>query len=132
MFRYSFILKMRNYIEGVLLHRNVNSESIILICGHYKTGMCLACPKECRNTVHIIHKCQLYQALPQQKSEGRVPRVCNLGHAASCGERQPTAKFSTPPYFPITKNLIIKWSIVLTRRICFDTTVEYRFKCAYK
>ena len=83
MFRYSFILKMRNYIEGVLLHRNVNSESIILICGHYKTGMCLACPKECRNTVHIIHKCQLYQALPQQKSEGRVPRVCNLGHAAS-------------------------------------------------
>ena len=37
------------------------------------------------------------------------------------GERQPTAKFSTPPYFPITKNLIIKWSIVLTPRICFDT-----------
>ena len=51
MFQYSFILKMQNYIEGVLLHRNVNSESIILICGHYKTGMCLACPKECWNTV---------------------------------------------------------------------------------
>ena len=37
---------MWNYIEGVLLDRNVNSESIILICGHYKTGMCLACLKE--------------------------------------------------------------------------------------
>ena len=54
MFWDSFILKRWNYIEGVLVNRNVNSESVILICGHYKMGMCLACLKECRNTVLLV------------------------------------------------------------------------------
>ncbi|EDR05166.1 uncharacterized protein LACBIDRAFT_294884 [Laccaria bicolor S238N-H82] len=40
------------------------------------------------------------------------------------GERQPTAKFSTSPYFPITQSLIKKWSFVFTPRIYFDRTVE--------
>ena len=50
-FRASFTLKFCNYIENVLVNRNINSESKKFMCGHYKMGMCLACPKECRNTV---------------------------------------------------------------------------------
>ena len=60
---------MRNYIEGVLLNRNVESESMILICGHYKTGMCLACPKECQNTVWMV---LLEVAMSKIKSESKV------------------------------------------------------------
>ncbi|EDR05781.1 uncharacterized protein LACBIDRAFT_329355 [Laccaria bicolor S238N-H82] len=44
------------------------------------------------------------------------------------GEQQPTAKFSTPPYFPITKDLIKKWLIVSTARIYFNTTLISYFK----
>ena len=50
-FRTSFILKFRNYIENVLVNRTINSELTNFVCGHYKMQMCLACSKECRNTV---------------------------------------------------------------------------------
>jgi hypothetical protein len=50
-FRASFILKLWIYMENVCINKNVNSEWSFFVCGHHKMGMCIACPKECRNTV---------------------------------------------------------------------------------
>jgi hypothetical protein len=49
--RHSFILKLWNHMESILVNRNVSSELIIFVCDHSKTGMCLVCPEERRNTV---------------------------------------------------------------------------------